>query len=104
MPPGISLDCHELSHIGSLIDRPILVKLLQKTFDFGSVTKQLLRSELAEILRHSCLGCHHREMQLRDGVLKLTECLIHHVALLEYHLGELILLSIDPEVGEGLLS
>ena len=42
-------------------------------------------------------------MQLRYRVLKLGESLVHHVALLEDHLGELVFLSVDPEIGEGLL-
>jgi len=40
---------------------------------------------------------------LRNGILQLGERSIHHVALLEHHLGELVFLPVDPEVGEGFL-
>ena len=43
-------------------------------------------------------------MQLVYRGREVCECLIHHVALLEDKLRELILLAIDPEVRERLLS
>ena len=103
MPACICFDRHELGDVGALVDRPVLVELLEQALNFGSMAEQVFRSQLAEFQRHGGLGCHHREVQLRDGVLEFGESLVHHVALLEDHLGELVFLSVDPEIREGLL-
>ena len=60
------------------------------------MAQELLWCHLAKLFRHCCLRSYDGEVQLRDFLPQLLERLIHHVALLEYHLRELILLTIDP--------
>ena len=62
MPPRIGLYRHELSHIRTLIDRPILIELLQQTLNLGSVFEQLFRVQLTELFRHGRLGGYDREV------------------------------------------
>ena len=64
VPASVSLDRHELGHVGPLIDRPILIKLLEKPLNFGSMAKKLFWAKLAEGLRHGGFGRHHGQMQL----------------------------------------
>lgn len=64
VPASVSFDRHELGHVGPLVDRPVLVKLLEKTLNFGSMAKKLFRAKLAKSLRHGRFGRHYGQMQL----------------------------------------
>lgn len=93
---SVCLNRHQLCYVCLFVNRPVLIKLLKQSLDLCPLAQELLRRQLAELLGHCCLRSYDREMQLRDFLLQLLKGLIHHVTLLEYHLRELVLLTIDP--------